>query len=126
MITYKFTLELCPKRGPRLIKWGPDGTLGGAEITVGSRTHIVKAFADYAKGIMPDAKPPKYQTHTLPNFVKTYFGTRDVEMRRDENLGGFTFSGPMFICNVQKYHACSARKEVAEMVRRKLKEQAER
>lgn len=91
--TFKFEVHHGRPHGTdnRFIAFEPhikdDGTTGYTVYTVfhGSRSEIVKAFAEALKDLMPDDKVEVFQTHTLPQYVHEYFGCSrrgtKIEMR---------------------------------------------
>lgn len=90
----------------------------------GSRSFLSASMKAVLADYMKD-NTPKLQTHTLPQYVQDYFGTRSIEMRREKDMGGFSFHGPKLSILVKKNHACSARTELARIIRQKLAEQKE-
>lgn len=107
---------------------GPDDRVGYFVRNVfhGSRNEIVNAFAACLKELMPD--PEEYfQTHSLPQYVKQYFGTNQIVMKRASDKGfeeeGFTFEGPMLSILIVKKHAHAAREELKRVIRQKLQDQ---
>jgi hypothetical protein len=88
--------------------------------TTGSRTVLQAAFNRALKKHLEPNAVEVFQTHTLPNFVKDYFGTRNVEMKRGADGKSFDFTGPMLAITINKGHAFAARRELVYEIRRKL------
>lgn len=129
--TFKFELSHGRPHGTdnRLITLEPfikeDDTVGYVvkDVFYGTRNEIVNAFASTLKELMPDTEEEYLQTHTLPGYVKAYFGVargERIDMRREEG-GGFSFHGPMLSILIKKPHAHSARVELARVIRQKLR-----
>ena len=128
--TFKFEVHHGRPHGTdnRFIAFEPhikdDDTTGYTVHTVfhGSRSEIVKAFAEALKDLMSDDKVEVFQTHTLPQYVHEYFGCSrrgtKIEMRRDTD--GFSFHGPKLSILVKKKHAYNARAELVKIIKRKL------
>lgn len=131
LATFKFEVYHGRPHGTdnRFIAFEPhikdDDTTGYTVHTVfyGSRSEIVKAFAQALKDLMPDSEVEVLQTHTLPQYVHEYFGCSrrgtKIEMRRDPD--GFSFHGPKLSILIKKKHAHAARDELTKTIKRKLR-----
>lgn len=99
-----------------------DGQSAVKGVYEGARSFLSASMKSVLADYMEDATLP-LQTWSLPQYVKDYFGTRSIEMRRERDLNGFSFHGPNLSILIKTEHADRARKLLCREIRRKLSEQ---